>query len=71
MKTQEIINAWENGIEPYTINEKLDQLFPVTCIVCENAMQRCAPSYPVCYRCGLDQTSAEAYAIQRLKPSYA
>lgn len=47
------------------IGEKLDRQFPVACLICETPMRRVGQDWPICLKCGLDQTGAEAYAIQR------
>lgn len=52
---------------PRTIAEKLDQQFPASCLICETPMRRSGQDWPICLKCGLDQTGAEAYQIAKHK----
>ena len=56
-----------------TIGQRLDRLYPAVCYCCGLPYKRTeakwidGASRNVCTRCGLDQTSAEAYSIARLR----
>lgn len=49
------------------IGDYLDRIMPHTCYACSTPVTRMKPDNVTCERCGLDQNSAEAYAIARQK----